>query len=417
MSQTYTIEDFQEYVPIFENMEHPIDFYKFLDDLNYVLSEQEQVCDFYVMMKQISNINKTFYTKIVTILNHKENNTLSLYLYFKFLLLDEETKILYIKKYFDIIKSLNSLMNPEKIYQKKDDIFAMMREHLTIIYELVNDIVIDDFYDYTDNFNNYRRFDINKIFELDFDERYMNEEFIQFFFTCSRTYFRMKTISKLIYCISDKTNISILDIEETSISGCEDFIRRVIKNIDTFFILYNYLYNVYGVEIHRRNLDTESIEKIIREIPTHCRKIPTKLNETLDDCKRLFLIKKMLHEMICSIDLKPSYNSYLEESDEILKIFLRAKFEYNDKEDIYNIFTYNCYNQVHSKILFDKFISYKQSKLYKALNNIDLISCLMLTYYFKDNKQIVNLKRELSDFLKEVVNEFYFERHLYYINY
>jgi len=415
MSQTYTFEDLQEYVPIFENREHPIDYNKFIDDLNFVLSEQEQVCDFYVMMKQISTINPTFYKKIVTILNHKENNTLSIYLYFKFLLLDEETKVLFINKYFDAIELLHQSMDPSIILKRKEDNFQIFREHITSIYELVNDIVIDDFYDYTDNFNNYRQLDIEKIIQLTFDERYMKEEFIQFFFTCSRTYFRMKMINKFIYYISDKTNIPTLNEGEISITGSEDFYRRIIVNLDIFFILYNYLYIVYGGEIHRNNLDDISIKRIVSEIPINHRKI---LNyKILNDIERLYYIRKMLHEMIFSVDLKPSYNSYLEESDDILRIFLRAKFEYNDKEDIYNIFTYNRYNEVHSKILFDKFISYRQSKLYKALNNIDLISCLIMGYDIKDSEEILILKSHLSDFLKNIVEEYNFMRFLYYINY
>lgn len=67
--------------------------------------------------------------------------------------------------------------------------------------------------------------------------------------------------------------------------------------------------------------------------------------------------------------------------------------------------------------MFEKFNSYKQSKLYKALNNIDLISCLIMGYDIKDSEEILILKSELSDFLKNIIKEYNFMRFLYYINY
>ena len=376
MATYYDTTDFEIYEPYFDE---DISIEKFVESINYVSDETNgdktlEVCEFMEFMKKIKEVNNTLFNSLINLMKTKENNTLSVYIYLKFLLLSIEEKEKFMT-YIDRLQELNGNFE----YQCPADILTHkpLDVVLRMMFEIYDDTYFNDFIDYKDTFGEYRKLDMSSYYNFaDCNPDYMKQDFINIFVESIRFFLRTKIVIQFIYLISDKNQTKILNEGETSITSVEDFIRRFYKNIDTFTIFYNF--NSIKLDV---NASSQELKQFVSQIS--CSKVIKEKNSTeYKDCNmkeilfyiRYNLLGGFLLKHLRHYHSKPNcYNSWDEMYNKSTQMFLTIKYDYDITEDSYNIFRYLNYNKTHSDLLFKRYNEYFKSKLYQSLNHIHIL--------------------------------------------
>lgn len=376
MATYYDTTDFEIFKPYFDE---DISIEKFVESLNYVSDETNgdktlEVCEFMHFMKKIKEVNKTLFDLLINLMNSKENNTLSVYIYLKFLLLsiEEKEKLM---TYIDRLQELNENFE----YQCPADILTHkpLDVVLRMIFEIYDDAYFNDFIDYKDTFGQYRELDMSSYYNFaDCNPDYMKQDFINIFVESIRFFLRTKIVIQFIYLISDKNQTKVLNEGETSITSIEDFIRRFEKNIDTFIIFYNINWVKLDVEA-----SSQELKLIVAQIPSN-KVIKTRNTTEYHDSNMKQICFYIRYKLFASFLLKhlrhyhskPNcYNSWDEMYNKSTQMFLTIKYDYDITEDSYNIFRYLNYNKTHSDFLLQRYNDYFKSKLYQSLKNIHIL--------------------------------------------
>jgi len=393
---TYEIADFQE---LKDYIEYPIK--EFVDLINYVVDDeaQDELCDFYIVMNHLRNVNKPVFDYVFNFFVNTENNTLSLYIFLKFLLLDEEEQTQFVSKYFTQNQLLIDLHN-RNIRE------LPVQDFLKEVFEFAEDDYLNNFLDYQDNYLQYRPLNIKNIKKINnANINYMDKQFIKRFVLNIRIIIRCKVVHKLIYLISSKNKTQTLREGETSITTYEDYIRRFENNIDDFMELYHYFMGnlklIYSTEHQRVR---QWIQQFSKDI------LLVKKEDKYDR------VKEVLYKII-DIDYSCytsniTFNGYLEISPYFINNFLLIKYDYNcNTQDDYKLFSTIQFNKIHSDILHKRYKGYFKSVLYSSLVLIsDVHINLAEIVKMSEDKNIM----EFEQFLEKIFETYHFERHFKY---
>jgi hypothetical protein len=412
MANYYEIADFEIYKYYFDK---DLSIDKFVECLNYVCddsNDDKKVCEFLIIMMKIKERNPTLFNTLTTLMNSKENNTYSVYVYLKFLLssIEEKEKFMtYINKLQELRENFESSCNADFDIHKPLDVLLRM------MFEIYEDLYFTDFIDYNDTFGKYRQLDISKYENNVIHPDYIKHSFIIIFITSIRLFLRIKTLIQIIYFISDKNQTKILNEGETSITPLDDFIRRFEYNIDTFTIFYNFSWIKKDI--------TEDLKLLVDKIPSD--KIIVKKFTTNYETSNNILFH-IRYKLLTSLLVKQNFNSdsnrynTWEEmtpfnKNNHIEMFLTAKYDYDCQEDSYNILKCSNYNRTHSILLLQSYNKYFKSKLYTSLNDIHFLKG-KLADVTTCNKFNINQKEreDLYQFLCRLLGTFNYCRHFRY---
>lgn len=400
-SPTYEIADFQELESV---IRYPMK--DFVDILNYVVDDeaQDELCDFYIVMKHLRKVNKTIFDYILNFFTNNENNTLCLYIFLKFLLLDEVEQIEFVNKYFH----QNNLLI--ELHKKNLPIKDILKD----VFEFVEDDYLNNFLDYRDNYSQYRPLNIKNLKNIDkANINYMNKKFIKRFVLNIRIILRCNFVYKLIYLISDMNKTQTLKEGESSITTYEDFIRRFEYNIDEFAIMYYYNYS------HRYTMRVNSAVK--QRIKEWIQQISGEVL-LLNTEEKYDKIRNILYKMI-DIDNSnytsiQAFNGFHEICPYFIDNFLLIKYDYNlNTQDDYKLFSTITYNKIHSDILHKRYRMYFKSVLYRSLVLISDVYKSLYTHNIRRSTEINEYDRKVLDFeeyLEKILKTYHFERNFSY---
>lgn len=394
MATYYDTSDFEIYRPYFDE---DLSIETFVESLNYVSDETNgdktlEVCEFMKLMMQIKEVNQKLFELLINLMISKENNTYSVYIYLKFLLSSIEDKqkfLTYIDKLEDINQNFEYQCEADKWSHKPLDVVIKM------LFEIYDDAYFTDFIDYKDTFGQYRQLNISQYSNIqNCNPDYLNPKFIEIFLSGIRLFLRIRYVVQLIYLISDKNQTKILNEGETSISSIEDFIRRFEKNIDTLTIFYNYCWLKKDTDIDLKQLVAQiPCNQVIKRKFTTEYKV-SNMNEILLYIRyRLFADFLLKHCRNFNSDFY-RHDSWDEMYPRQIEEFLLAKYDYDSKEDSYNIFRNLHYNKTHSDLLLEKYNGYFKSKLYQSLNNLHILRAKLSDFRLCDRFNITQQERE-----------------------
>jgi len=388
MTDKYTIEDFAEYEQIFISKGESIG--SLVENLNSVISSDKEVCDMYICMNYLSKY-KNIYKHLQRIL--KSDLCKYIYLYFKFLLLDDEVKE---NVYNQIILRISNLLHyflkeqyteHKLFYNTNEENFYKLTliDIMSEIYDINNDDTLLNFMDNTNAFNEYVRLDIEKLQNIDYrNDFYVTEQFYEKFTFIVWMFDTIPFTYNFVYYMSNTPEYqSMLNDGEISITSKEDFMRRFESNTDKFIRLYNFINNDGDIFIPIHNYDTIPTDKII-------------LNRNPDI---LYINKiKYVNDFMCLIFDSPFtiYNCEYKSFKKVLN-----KYNYN------NLYPNNEYKMmiIEQIDLKKRYKSYFKSKLY---GNLDFINFLYNKY-----KHIVEIK-ELTDYLEEIIKKQHYNKNIKY---
>lgn len=378
MEQYYTTEDFKE----FSNVDRNITIEQLTDGINHIISEKEQVCDFYICMSKIYQISRELYNSLKNLI--KNYNPYGAYLFIKFLLFDDDYKISFKNRYID--RMINFKRSMDKDY--------ILRE----IYELSNDEELNNFMEFTDNFNVYKPLDLSKLHNIKHDSIFTTHYYQHGLLILIGEYIKITFLHNFIYYISNSSSYtSMLRDGEISITGLEDFNRRFMSSIDIHMILWNYM-NIFMP--YSRNENT---------IKLYIDKIPSDKKYNIYHNDDIILSEEDKIHLILT-GFKKIVNTVLTTQNEpYLPIFLKLKLNYEENypNDGYNVIKKYNYKIDKNQELLKRIKQYCQSKLYKSLYMIN---------NFKNKLNIVNNEthKELYDYLTNLLEKHNYDS-IYYL--
>jgi len=183
------------------------------------------------------------------------------YILFKAILNDE----LYImfNQYIYPISNFNKILHKYNDTQQ----FILIFEY---IYDIINDDILSDFMDIFDCNENYEPLNIENIDILDSKREiiisFINIPKLNHIQKFIHNYHRIKILYQLVYCFSENT-------ETNEENAKDDFIQRIIMNLDKYIILINYLEVIYYDDISKtinyNSSDTKSDLIIHKNIPSN----------------------------------------------------------------------------------------------------------------------------------------------------
>jgi hypothetical protein len=399
MSNYYTIEDFKEFEGVLK-----CSINEFVEILNYLVEDetQNEICDFMIIMKYLKQLDPITYKCLINYMDDYGNNTLGVYIYLKFLLLNDEKKTEFVDKYFCKFRIIENINEP-------------MEKFLITMFQIVEDEYLNDFYDYKDNYLQYRKLDIKNIENIGQTKiKYIDSSFIKTFLSYVRIFISSTFIVRFIYLIS-KDKLQYLKQGETSITTLEDFLRRFEYNRDTFMLLINYYKDIYNIS------DKIKLNFKIKLDKTPVNKIYP-YDKVLTEKERVSYIKKFIYEIICGVKtyvtIKHCFDSFIERYNDTFIKFLIVKYDYDIEKDEYKLIKYIGYNKFHSDWLHKKFKMYINEKLYKSLIFInDVRSSLPInvekeTEKTKSDEMVI----ELYDYLEKLLKTYYYDRSYLKVN-
>ena len=395
----YTLDDMTEYDDFLTRIS--VDKSQFIDHLNIVTSPNSQLCDFNTMLSYVRDVDGYVFKYIVNSFNEDPIYFRVWYLYFKFLLLDDDIKDSFHQKYNKKIQSVSWIFEVSKSKSKQywDNI-------LQVFYELVNDDYLQNFMDNKDNYRQYQRLDLSKKHNIKYKkDKYMDNFELDKFYEIIVNYDNVHFFYNLIYCISDKYGYEKIE----NSNGLIDFQQRFHSNIDKFIILYNVMTIFYN-EINDKNMLEEEEELIIENIPTN--NICNSLTDYRMGKKRV-LVEETKYDIIRCL-----FDSYLmvlpkrfdrEVADKFL-FYLQRVLKYDLNEDRYKLYYYK-YSISNYHIEFqERYMDYLESKLVKGLNylNSRVYSQLM-------NINIDENCVELKTFLEKIFEELNYRNLIHFL--
>lgn len=377
----YNQEDFQEFVEFFN--EPNTSFYKqsnitlgdFVESLNYIVEEKECVCDFYILMRYLKKLKNDYtHERLRVIYNY--NRHLSVYYYFKFLLLDENEKKIFLN---------NELFNTIHVFHiiiKESTLTTLMQD----VFKIGDDTYLDNFFDYKDNYRNYQRLDTNKLDNI--KGQYIEQPFMEKFLISVEKYFKIKFLYHLIYTISNENNYQ----PQENVSVADDFIFRFYNSEKFFLIMYYYLYQEipYSPNIGKQILRyTYELEDLLDQ----GLRLPDFTNLGQLDVKK---IQYLLFEFFRS-------NIYSNERrlNEMMTIFIKHKSDKSSLDHLNHI-------EIHSHLLSEQYSKYYVSKLYVSLSNVNNVKEKLISYMSVNKMDKNNKYYELLIYLKNILDKHYF---------
>jgi len=345
----YTLDELSEYDNFFES--NGVDKSIFIKHLNHITSPNSQLCDFNSMLSYVRDKNNYAFKYIISTLMDNEDPIYFRvwYLYFKFLLLDNDIKDIFYQECIRKLLSFNNIIFPT-IKQSWDDI-------LQEFYVLVNENeFLHNFMDSKDNYGQYIRLDISKISNIRYKcDEYMDHFVLELFHEVIVNYDNVQFCYNFIYCISDKYGYNKID----NSNGFIDFTQRFHSNIDKFIIVWNAM-NITYYDIHcvpySLPLSIEKKKELINNIPINEMAVinyyGSKISKVKIDNK--YVVIKCLFEDIFmtlpkkfkNMQLYEKFIFYFEsvieydfDNDQYKLIhFIRTKYEDNELKQIYTDF-------------------------------------------------------------------------------
>jgi hypothetical protein len=382
---TFTESDFQEFEYVISKN---INLEKFVSSLNYLVDNdiENEICDLYVMIQQFKRY-PLIYKELLKLIQPTihENNTLIVWLYCKFSLLDKEHQ--------KIILSKIEMIDDTKFRSKS------MKEVMRLIFEIAEDEILDNFMDYRENNS---RLDISQI---NINISITNFDTMKKILIRSREYFRIKFIYKLVYFISDFHKTNCLQDGETYIDSFQDFLRRFELNIQTHvkFFLGNSLFYCEKYQDNCPNYSyTKRVENILAVI-----------KEYENFCK--YEINKIIFVSYNLGDINATYNTILEKeifNYNPIRTALKILFNYEKMypDDNYKLVHLSQYNKIHSDILRKKIFEYKTSKIYISLENIFLAKASL--FDIMQHQTTKKQREELESYLQNILKTYHFDKFL-----
>lgn len=391
----YTIHDLSEYNTFLHSMH--VDKTEFIDNLNIVTSSDSQLCDFNAMLSYVRDIDKYSFKYIVSSLNRETKYYRIWYLYFKFLLLDDDIKDTFNETYIKKFIHMNGLFDSDNGDYKED-----WNDILQLFYKLVNDDNLQSFMDINDNYGQYKRLDLSKKHNIVYKKDiYIDNHMLDVFEDSVENFDLAHFCYNIIYCISDKYGYD--KIEQSN--GFIDFQQRFHSNIDKgqYIIMWNSMSITY-FSICGRNKSEQ--EKMIENIPIDkmgCLSRYGNFNGDkvvkLNQNERYKLVSDLFREIFLS-----SSNKFNEIYDDLFRFYLERVLKYDIQEDKYKLFyyRYNSYNDNKIEFILEKrYKNYLQSKLVKGLDYLNSrVYSLLLNINLDENL------KELKIFIEKILDEF-----------
>lgn len=378
----YNQNDFQEFAEFFNepNMsffnQHNITLGDFVESLNYIVDEKECVCDFHILMQYLKKLKDSSFHRLRIIYGY--NRHLSVYYYFKFLLLDENEKQLFLNnEFFNTIHVFNLII--------KD---STLTELMQSVFKIADDTYLDNFFDYKDNYRNYQRLDTNKLDNIKGQGQYIEQPFTEKFLISVEKYFKIKFLYHLIYTISNENNYQ----SQENISTADDFIFRFYNSDKFFLIMYYYFYkeSPFSMSVSKQILRyTYELENLINR----GLRLPDFTNLSQIDVKK---IQYLLTQFFIS-------NIYSNERtlNEMMTIFIKYKSNKSLLDHLNHI-------EIQSKILSARYNEYYNSKLNKSLVNLYNIKEKLISYMSVNKINKNNKYYDLFIYLKDILDKHYF---------
>lgn len=438
MEPAYQVEDFEEYESFFNkhfrnnvcnksvkskknivsNPEHSF-IHQFVDNLNYICSEKEEVCDMYCLFSILRP-----YKHITDYLTYQIRGYPYhvVYLYLKFLLLDVERKQLienYLNRVSNILnyikyqrKTINFLDDGIDRFDFPEEDKICLEEIMKEIYFIMNEDILMDFLDPYDAFKNYRRLDITKSENIEYRiDHYGNTNFLDKIRIPLLYSSNIIFLYNFNYYISNTPEYqSMCDDGETSINGLEDFLRRYRKNTDKFIKIYNFLYNFKyfqrnkdDIELFNRQYDNLPINSIVIIDNTRrfCQTVIEINSLTNQDLFRYSVVTQLFKELF-DVHMCENSSFYL-----YFDLLLNNTFKYKQRypNDDYKMSFYIRPEKCIDTIFHQKYKSYFKSKLYNSLTFINNV-------YLKSLKE--QSVQELKEFLEKVLITHHYHKSVKY---
>lgn len=235
--QIYQEQDFQEYKSNIES--HEINLKEFVDDINFIIQHEHLQTDFIYLLDELKRLNPNMSIETLGVFQssqESENNCMNeieIYVYLKFLLLDNEIKDEFIK-FTKYIAFSHNLLIPRRDGIKSVDTCLFMK----FLYQMMNTDFLTDFMDITDIYGDYIALDTSKINNMSYkNNEYISPSMFLHFIKFSNLYNRLRILYNLIYILSDETD---------ACSAQDDFVLRYKqKCIDKFVIMNNFINCIY----------------------------------------------------------------------------------------------------------------------------------------------------------------------------
>lgn len=257
MEQIYTINDFNDYNTFFQDIN--LDKKSFIYYLNNILNENSKICNFNYMISLIRDIHPPTFYYIVERLN-KPLYHRTIYIYIKFLLLDNEKKDYVYDKY---ILPCISLKDDIKFVRNINNIISSIFSYVDDI-ELINFMEVEDIYGNLLEFNVVNKENIKYNFE-----KYMNNTCLSNIEYFIDMFDGFQLIYRLTYYLSDRLsgfdNQSSLNEENISKNACIDFQNRFFnENVLDELIKLKFMTMTSNLYYERHNPNT--IDSILSDL-------------------------------------------------------------------------------------------------------------------------------------------------------
>jgi len=435
----YQESDFMEYNSIFENFDY--DITNFVNSLNYVISEKEKPCDMFAFLQKMYKTSKPHFNTIIEFLKIVEKeppqrnnyyvspnyNTIGVYLFCKFLLLNEDRKnhihtsierltklgihlniiddILIQRSYIDVVKNYS------------------LDEFLEEAFSLSDDDILSHFMTCYDVLNQYERLDIENIQNIIYQiDHYCNVSYITNFIDGIYKYYRLKFFINLNECLSQTTTPLLHD----GLNSFQDFKRKFKINKIMYMRLYNYLisgYSYFKDSQLNGNISEEQFVEIFNSIPNDEPICPDKHDDFYEIepnsdvyvgrfINRYFIRNENSFMLLLQED---SYNKKIEQEDSYNKkidLFLQKQLKYNTLYPNQVLYKYMFGLNNMDKMLKNKYKDYYKSKLYNSLSTLSLVSIKAFST-FRDTQDTIYY--ELEQYLNNILEQNQYTRFIYNI--
>jgi len=391
----YNMNDMNEYNSFFEK--NYINKSYFIGHLNDIMNPDNIVCDFNSVLSFIREFSVDTYKYIKNHLVHPSDYYIW-YFYFKFLLLDNESKDNFYHKYLIKLCNFKSYIlygftdNPNKTNK------SHVNDILKNIYEYIHfDDELNIFIDYKDNYRNYQRLDISKKINIQYkSDIYLNNYTKSLIFHFIHNY---QSIQLLYHFISYR-NIYIIEFDNIR-NGLETFINHFNLSIDKYIIMYHFITNTYTDSKKYDITITKLNSSIIDKIKTNLYKDYSKIENYNNDEDNFNIIIKLFRYVFFDMnnnDIRLYFNKYID-------IFLNE-----DKQNIEHILEYIKPDPFDNGLfLYKRYMAYCNSKLMDGLTfmRLQVYSCLIDNKYLYLNEDLQELKEYLETIFKEYNFEYY----------
>lgn len=262
--QVYYEQDFQEYISYFESQGTNIG--DFVQDINDIIQHENLQTDLVSLLNELERINPYMTTKELRIFqkDYPSHMQIEIYIYLKFLLLENEKKDNFIKL-SKCIAFVDNLLVSKRSDLKEAEIILFLK----YFYKFMNCDELTDFMDITDTYGQYINLDTSKMNNMLYKkDEYISPSIFSYFVKFSNLYNRSRLLYNLIYILSKETD---------AINAVEDFVLRFNEQcIDKFVIMSNFIECVYpryyDLELNYINFSRfsciEEEQYVITNIPT-----------------------------------------------------------------------------------------------------------------------------------------------------